>query len=96
MTTTANQLPRLRGTALRRRIAELIGPRWFNLVGATVLQGITVVLGLVPPLLLGAVVDGYVAANPLPLGGCYRAAARGADSRCGRRLRRLASCVRFR
>lgn len=69
MTTTANQLPRLRGTALRRRIAELIGPRWFNLVGATVLQGITVVLGLVPPLLLGAVVDGYVAANPLPLGG---------------------------
>lgn len=68
MTMAANQLPRLRGKALGRRIAELIGPRWFNLVGATILQGITVVLGLVPPLLLGAVVDGYVDANPLPLG----------------------------
>lgn len=67
MTMTANQLPRLRGKALSRRIAELIRPRWFNLVGATVLQSITAVLGLVPPLLLGAVVDGYVDANPLPL-----------------------------
>ena len=49
MTMQANQLPRLRGKALGRRLAELIGPRWFNLVGATILQGVTVVLGLVPP-----------------------------------------------
>ncbi|CAH0216208.1 putative ABC transporter ATP-binding protein TM_0288 [Microbacterium sp. Bi98] len=67
MTDVIRHLPRLRGAALRHGLADLVRPRWFMLVGATALQGVAVVLGLVPPMLLGAVVDGYLAQNPLPL-----------------------------
>lgn len=65
---TPQELTTLQGRRLRSALFALVRPRVWMIVTATVLQGVTVALSLIPPLLLGRLVDGYVAHRPPALG----------------------------